>query len=183
MPYNLASWEEKYNIWKVNYQTIRTLLNVMNVIKKIKLFQKYIKLPFYTLPLDFYIPCRDAMLRVFSPIGFHLKFNAKSHSWITDFKDYWISRIIDDLFIFKMWIILNSYFIPSFSYLHHFFQSSLLYTILLIRKIIKIKVQTTCIVLSIRKLTNQPWFLTLTIYPINHKNQKNQSSDRICLFN
>jgi hypothetical protein len=33
LPYNLASWEEKYNIWKVNYHTIRTLLNVMNVIK------------------------------------------------------------------------------------------------------------------------------------------------------
>jgi len=31
--YNLASWEEKYNIWKVNYQTIRTVLNVMKVIK------------------------------------------------------------------------------------------------------------------------------------------------------
>jgi len=33
LPYNLASWEEKYNIWKVNYHTIRTLLNVMIGIK------------------------------------------------------------------------------------------------------------------------------------------------------
>ena len=54
---------------------------------------------------------------------------------------------MDNLFVLKMGVMLNGYFLNSLSYLHHFFSG-----------------------------------FTLTIYPINHKNQKNHSSDSICIF-
>ena len=38
--------------------------------------------------------CRDVMLRVFSPTGFNVNSPPNAWFWITDFRDFWISRMI-----------------------------------------------------------------------------------------
>ena len=50
--------------------------------------------------------------------------------------------MIEDLFVFKMGVMLNGCFLHSFSYLHHFFSGFTLTIYPVNQKIKKIKVQT-----------------------------------------
>jgi hypothetical protein len=51
-----------------------------------------------------------------TPSGFNVKLPAFTWFWITDFKDYWISRMIgENVFVLAQWSFVDEYFIPFFS--------------------------------------------------------------------